>query len=181
VAVILSISVAVIAAPGAVTGLVLEIDQEEETDLAQVAEIDPEVETDLAQVEEIDPEVAINLAQVAETGQAQDRNQALEEEVTDPVPEQDLARARNRVQGQDQAQDRDRVRVTGVPLVVRARVEVLHPGTVNVVHRAAPANHAQEVHRAEVVVDAAAPAVVVADAVAVVAEVAVADVDVDLE
>jgi hypothetical protein len=167
VAVILSISVAVIAAPGAVTGLVLEIDQEEETDLAQVAEIDPEVETDLAQV--------------AETGQAQDRNQALEEEVTDPVPEQDLARARNRVQGQDQAQDRDRVRITGVPLVDRAGVERLHPGTVNAAHQVVPVNHAQGVHPAEVVADAAAPVAVVADVVAVVAEVVVADVDVDLK
>ncbi len=156
-AVIPSILVAVIA-PGAVTDRGLEID--------------PVVETDLV------PEAVIDLVQGQDRDlvQGQDRNQAQEAVAEiDPVPEQDLALARNRVQVQGQ------VRVTKVPLVAREGVEVLHPETVNEVHPVVLANQAQEVHRAEVVVDVAAPVVVVVDAVVAVAEVAVADVDVDLK
>ncbi len=147
-----------------------------------VVVIAPGAETDLAQAVETDLEVVTNPAQVVvvidpalEQDLARDRNQAQEAVAEiDPVPEQDLALARNRVQVQGQ------VRVTRVPLVARARVEGMHPEIVNGVHRAAPANQDQEAHRAEVAVDAAAPVVAVADAVAVVAEVAVADVGVDL-
>jgi hypothetical protein len=153
------------------------IDPGVETGQAQAAEIDPGVVTSLAQVAEIDPVVVTNLVQVAVvTDQALDRNQVQEAVAEiDPVPEQDLARGRNQVQGQDQ------VRVTGVPLVARARVEGLHPEIVNVVHPVDPVNQDQEVHRAEVVVDVAVPVVVVADAVVAVAEVVVVDVDVDLK
>ena len=146
---------------GAVTDLGLEIDPEVVTDLVLVAETDPEVETDQARVVETDPEVEVA--------------------VTDPVPEQDQARDKNQVQVQDPAQEQDRVRATRVPLVAREGVVVLHQGTVNVVHPVVPANHAQEVHRAEVVVDAAVPVGVVVDVVAVAAEVVVADVGVDLK
>ena len=116
---------------------------------------DPGAVTDLAQV----AVVVTDLVQVVV--------------VTGPVPEQDQVQGRNPVQAQD------RVRATRVPLVARARVEVLHRETVNEVHPVVLANQNQEAHPAEVVVDAAAPVVVV-DAVAVVAEVAV-DVDVDLK
>jgi hypothetical protein len=186
VAVILSILVAVIAAPGAVTDLVLEIDPGVGTGLAQAVETDLEAVTGLVQVAEIDPEAVRNQAQVVavtdpvpEQGQVRDRNQA-QVAVTNPAPEQDQVQGRNPVQAQDLAQAQDRVRVTRVPLVARARVEVLHPGTVNVVHRVAPANLAQEVHPAEVVVDEAVPVEVAVDAAAA-AEVAVADVGVDLK
>ncbi len=172
----------VVIAPGAVTDLGLETDPEVVTDLAQAVETDPEAVTDQAQAVETDLEVVTNPAQVVvvidpalEQDLARDRSQAQEAVAEiDPVPEQDLALARNRVQVQDQ------VRVTEVPLVARARVEGLHRETVNVVHPVVPVNHAQEVHRAEVVVDVAAPVVVVVDAVVAVAEVVVADVDVDL-
>jgi hypothetical protein len=120
--------------------------------------------------------VVTSLAQVAVvTDQALDRNQVQEAVAEiDPVPEQDLARGRNQAQVQGQ------VRVTGVPLVARARVEDLHPKIVNAAHPVVPVNLAQEVHLAEVVVDAAAPVAVVADAVVAVAEAAaVVDVDVD--
>jgi len=129
---------------------------------------DPGVETDLVPEVETDlvPGVVVtDLVQVAV--------------VTDPVPEQDQARDKNQVLGQDLAREQDRVRLTRVPLVAKVEVEVLHQGTVNVVRRAAPVNHAQEVHRAEVVVDAAVPVVVV-DVVVAVAEAVAADVDVDL-
>ena len=122
---------------------------------------DPGVETDLV------PEVETDLVPGVET----DLVQVVV--VTGPVPEQDQVQGRNPVQAQD------RVRATRVPLVARARVEVLHRETVNEVHPVVLANQNQEAHPAEVVVDAA-PVVVVVDAVAVVAEVAV-DVDVDLK
>ncbi len=165
------------------TDLVLEIDPEVVTDLAQVVEIDPEVETDLALVAEIDPEAVTNLVQVvAVTDPVRDKDRVLgqdQAQALDLAQEQNQARAQ--VLGLDLVLDKDQVRATGVPLVARARVEVLHPGTVSVVHRAAPANHAQEAHPAEVVVDAAVPVEVVVDVVVVAAEVAVADVDVDLK
>ena len=165
----------------AVATLEAVIDPGVETGPVLAAEIDPEAVTGLAQAVEIDLEVVTNQVQVVaetdpvpEPDQVRDRNQA-QVAVTDPVPEQDRARDRNQAQVQGQ------VRVTGVPLVARARVEVLHPGIVSVVHPVAPANQNQEAHPAEVVADAAAPVVVVADAVAVGAEVVVADVDVDLK
>ncbi len=152
----------------------------EETDRG--LEIDPVVVTDLGLEVEIGPVVDRDLVQGQDRDlvQGQDRNQAQEAVAEiDPAQEQDQARAR--VQGLDQVRDKDRVRATGVPLVAREGVEVLHPETVNEVHPVVLANQAQEVHRAEVVVDVAAPVVVVVDAVVAVAEVAVADVDVDLK
>ena len=148
-------STSAVATPEAVT------DPGVETDLVPGVETDlvPEVETDLVPEVEINPEAVTNLVQVVV--------------VTGPVPEQDQVQGRNPVQAQD------RVRATRVPLVARARVEVLHRETVNEVHPVVLANQNQEAHPAEVVVDAA-PVVVVVDAVAVVAEVAV-DVDVDLK
>ena len=161
-AVILSISEVGTPDLGAVTVVVV-ADLGAVTDLAQVV-----VETDLAQA-------AAEIGPVREQDQARDRNQA------QVVVVKDQAQDRDRVQGLDLALDKDLVRVTRVPLVARARVEGLHRETVNVVHPAVPVNHAQEVHRAEVVVDVAAPVVVVVDAVVAVAEVVVADVDVDLK
>jgi len=146
---------------GAVTVVVVE-ELGAVTDLAQAA-----AEIDLVQA-------------VAETGPVREQDQARDRNQAQVVVVKDQAQDRDRVQGLDLALDKDLVRVTRVPLVARARVEGMHPEIVNEVHRAAPANQAQEVHRAEVVVDAVAPVVVVADAVVVVAEVVAVDVDVDL-
>ena len=132
----------------AVATLEAVIDPGVETGPVLAAEIDPEAVTGLAQAVEIDLEVVTNQVQVVaetdpvpEPDQVRDRNQA-QVAVTDPVPEQDRARERNQAQVQGQ------VRVTEVPLVARARVEVLHPGIVSVVHPVAPANQNQEAHPA---------------------------------
>jgi len=177
--------VVVIPSTLAVATLEAVIDPGVETGPVLAAEIDPEAVTGLAQAVEIDLEVVTNQVQVVaetdpvpEPDQVRDRNQA-QVAVTDPVPEQDQARDKNQVQVHDPAQEQDRVRATRVPLVAREGAVVLHQGTVNVVHPVVPANHAQEVHRAEVVVDAAVPVVVV-DVVVAVAEAVAADVDVDL-
>jgi len=129
---------------------------------------DPGAVTDL--VQEIDPGAATDPVQVVDRDLVLGQGKDLVQEVgavADQVPEQDPARDRNRVQVQDQARDKDRVRVTKVPLVANGIVEALHPETVNAVHPVVLANQDQGAHRA--------------GAEVVVAEVAVADVDVDLK
>jgi len=171
VGVIPSISVAVIAAPGPVTDLGLEIDPGAVTDLAQAAEIDPEVETGLEPEQDQARDQVQDLDQVREQDQAQGQVQV-----------RDRVRERDQVQGQVQGLVQGLVRAGKVPLAANGIVEDPHQEAVNVVHPVVPANQDQEhqgAQRAEVVV-ADQQVVVVVD-VAEEVEVAVVDVDVDLK